>query len=41
VIANMVILALLLQISDRARRPAEPFRPGPVDPPSDLDVSYP
>jgi cell division protein FtsW (lipid II flippase) len=41
VIANMVILALLLQISDRARRPAEPFRPDPVDPPSDLDVSYP
>jgi cell division protein FtsW (lipid II flippase) len=40
VIANMVLLALLLQISDRARRPPSPQRIGP-DPGPDLEVTYP
>jgi cell division protein FtsW (lipid II flippase) len=41
VIANMVLLALLLQISDRARRPAPRPRvgPEPVDP--DIGMAYP
>jgi cell division protein FtsW (lipid II flippase) len=40
VIANMVLLGLLLQISDRARRPAPEATPGPAPPP-DFDVAYP
>jgi cell division protein FtsW (lipid II flippase) len=40
VIVNMVLLALLLQISDRARRPAPVGEPGPAPPP-DFDVAYP
>ncbi len=41
VIANMVLLALLLQISDRARRPQAPPRIGPDAADPDFGVSYP